>query len=40
MSNEKKPENKKPETKEFLIMVTCQKCGKRYIASDGHSCSE
>jgi hypothetical protein len=39
MSSEK-PENKKRGIKEVLIMATCPKCGKRYVASDGHSCPE
>lgn len=38
MSSERKSEDKKRETKEFLIMATCPNCGKRYVASDGHDC--
>jgi predicted RNA-binding Zn-ribbon protein involved in translation (DUF1610 family) len=37
MSNEKS-ENKKLENQEFLIMVTCPKCGERYVAAKGHRC--
>ncbi len=39
MSSEKS-ENKKHRIDEVLIMIKCPKCGKRHVASDGHSCPE
>jgi len=37
MSN-KESENKKREIEEILIVVTCPRCGRKYVASDGHNC--
>jgi rRNA maturation protein Nop10 len=33
-----KSENKKRDIKEIYTMVTCPRCGRKYIASDGHNC--
>jgi hypothetical protein len=38
MSNGKSEGDKKPELKEFLVLVKCPTCGKRYLASKGHKC--
>ena len=36
--NNEKSESRKTVIEETLSFITCPKCGRRYIASDGHKC--